>query len=353
MTMLLRDPETQAETPEGTAPADVAPPTRACPTCQAPLQDGQDWCLSCGESQSSRRLGLPGKRATVTVLALTTVLIGGAVAASYAALNDSSVPGSSPTQVAQMPASSSAPSTAAPAATGAVDGVVAPEASTAIPSTPEPTPSADPSPGPSTDDPSLLEGPSVPPPSSSSSSSSSDTTTGADDSTTSDSTADTRTSTTTTQADTTPVAIKLDDDAAALYDPYKRDTAAGDVEKAFDGDPNTSLPVTVAAGATTIGAGLTVDLDTAQGLREVDLTTKTSGFKVEIYATDDADLPPDVLDTRWAHLKDVAGVGSDTDGKEKVKLGSGTTKYRHVLLWFTALPADGTTVRISELKLLG
>jgi hypothetical protein len=352
MTMLLRDPETQADTPEGAAPAGAAPPTRTCPTCQAPLQDGQDWCLSCGESQSSRRLTLPGKRATATVLALTTVLIGGAVAASYAALNDSGVPGPSPTQVAQVPASSTAPSTAAPAATGAVDGTVAPGASSTIPSTPEPTPSADPSPSPdSSTDPSLLDGPSVPP--SSSSTSSSHTTSDAGDTKTTDSTADTRTSTTSTEADTTPVAIKLDDDAATLYDPYKRDTAAGDADKAFDGDPNTSFPVTVAAGATTIGAGLTVDLGTAQGLREIDLTTKTPGFKTEIYATDDADLPPDVLDTRWAHLKDVVGVGSDTDGKEKVKLGAGTTKYRHVLLWFTALPAGGSTVRISELKLLG
>ena len=83
------------------------------------------------------------------------------------------------------------------------------------------------------------------------------------------------------------------------------------------------------------------------------MTTKTPGFKIEIYATDDTDLPPDVLDTRWAHLKDVSGVGTDTDGKVKVSLGSGTTKYRHVLLWFTAPPTDGSTVRISELKILG
>ena len=54
-----------------------------------------------------------------------------------------------------------------------------------------------------------------------------------------------------------------------------------------------------------------------------------------------------MLDTRWAHLKDVTGVGSDADakGKQTVKLGSGTTKYRHVLLWVTAPPTDGSTVR--------
>jgi hypothetical protein len=149
-----------------------------------------------------------------------------------------------------------------------------------------------------------------------------------------------------------PVAIKLADGAAALYDPYKRDTAAGDPTKAFDGDPNTSFPITVAAGSTQVGAGLTVALPKLGGIREIDLTTKTPGFKVEIYATDETDLPPDVLDTRWAHLKDVTGVGTDADGKQIVSLGSGTTKYRHVLLWFTAPPTDGSTVRVSELKLL-
>jgi hypothetical protein len=60
-----------------------------------------------------------------------------------------------------------------------------------------------------------------------------------------------------------------------------------------------------------------------------------------------------VLDTRWAHLKDVTGVGSDGDGAQTINLGSGSSKYRHVLLWFTAPPAEGSTVRISELKLLG
>ena len=149
------------------------------------------------------------------------------------------------------------------------------------------------------------------------------------------------------------MAIDLADGAGALYDPFGRDTAAGDPAKAFDGDPNTSFPVTVAAGSQQIGAGLAVALPKKQGVREIQLKTKTPGFKIEIYATDEQELPPDVLDTRWAHLKDVTGVGSDSDGAETVNLGSGSTKYRHVLLWLTAPPSDGSTVRISELKLLG
>ena len=35
----------------------AAPEVRTCPTCQAPLEPEQDWCLNCGEAQSSRRVG--------------------------------------------------------------------------------------------------------------------------------------------------------------------------------------------------------------------------------------------------------------------------------------------------------
>jgi hypothetical protein len=348
---LIKDTDAQTETPAGETP----PPAAACPKCQAPVEPGQDWCLNCGEAQASRRMALPGKRAAATVLALTTVLVGGAVAASYAALqDDSGAPATTPTQVAQAPQTASTPAPAAPAP--------APEASTTAPSTttpPDPTASTPPA----TNTPAIPpvdDTPVTPAPSSSSGSTgstgstgtgSTGTSGGSDSSTKNDTTADTRTST--TPAETTPEPIALDASAAALYDPFKRDTAAGDPAKALDGNPDTSFPVTVAPGSQQIGAGLTVDLGKKQGIREIDLQTKTPGFKIEIYATDETDLPPDVLDTRWAHLKDVTGVGTDGDGKQTVVLGSGSTKYRRVLLWFTAPPADGSTVRVSELKILG
>ncbi|HET6510462.1 MAG TPA: hypothetical protein VFG42_26945 [Baekduia sp.] len=366
MTLLLRSTDTE-KTPEGAAteaPAPPAPPeTRTCPKCSAPLEEGQDWCLNCGEAQpGGRRVALPGKRATATVLALTTVLVGGAVAASYAALQDDTTAPNTPTQLAQAPADASQvapPSTAVPDA-----GATTSEPSTAFPGdTATTTPPTDtgttkvPSTSSIPDIPSTPSTPSTSSSdSSSSSSSSSSSTSTSTDTSKSDSTADTRTSTTktsTTKTETEPVPIDLADDAGALYDPFKRDTAAGDPTKAFDGDPNTSFPITVPAGSQQIGAGLTVALPKLEGIREIDLKTKTPGFKIEIYATDDEDLPPDVLDTRWAHLKDVTGVGTDTDGSETVKLGAGSTKYRHVLLWFTAPPTEGSTVRISELKLLG
>jgi hypothetical protein len=349
MTLLLRDTDTKTETPAGDAPPQAA----SCPTCQAPVEPGQDWCLNCGEAQASRRLTLPGKRAAATVLALTTVLVGGAVAASYAALQDGTgTPAQTPTQVAQAPQT---PPQQAPAP------APAPDPSTAVPSTvtpPDPTTAAPPATG-SAPLPDVNSTPATPAPSASTGTGSTGTgstgssgsgSSGSGSSGSKDTSANTRTSTTPT--DTKPVAIALADGAASLYDPFKRDTAAGDPAKALDGNPSTSFPVTVAPGSQQIGAGLAVDLGKQQGIREIDVTTKTPGFKIEIYATDEADLPPDVLDTRWAHLKDVTGVGTD-GGKQTVVLGAGSTKYRHVLLWFTAPPTDGSTVRVSELQILG
>jgi hypothetical protein len=343
MSLQHQDPDAKADGAGGDTPEGVAT-VRACPTCQAELADGQDWCLSCGQAQPGRLANLPGKRAAATVLALTTVLVGGAVAASYAALQDgSAAPGpANATQLAQA-------STTQPAAPAPVPAPAQP--TTALPVDPAPpadsptTPDTSKTPAPA---PAPAPTPTPAPPASSGSSSSGSSTS----SPPKNSKADTRTST--TPADTTPEPMKLDGSASALYDPYTRNTAVGgDATKTLDGDPGTSYPITVASGSGSIAAGMVVDLGKQRGIREVDLTTKTPGFKMELYATDSDELPPDVLDTRWAHLKDVSNVGAGAGNKQMISLGSGTTKYRHLLLWFTAPPADGLTVRVSELKLLG
>jgi hypothetical protein len=352
MPSVVREPDATAAAPTAETPPEAAPQARACPRCQSPLAPEQDWCLQCGEAQPGRLAGLPGKRAAATVMALTTLIVGGAVAASYAALSDHPAPKPAQ-QLAQVP------STAMPPA--ATPAPVDPAAST-----PAPADTAPPAPADSGALPSTGSTPKTPAPSSGSSSTgsasrpstgtstgSSGTTTGSSPTGSSGSGSKSTPRTSTTPADTPPAAIALAGGAAALYDPYTRDTAAGDAAKALDGNPATSFPITVADGATTVGAGLVVDLGKNRGVRELDLTTKTPGFKLELYATDSADLPPDVLDTRWAHIKDVSDVGTAADHKQIITLGSGTTKYRHVLLWFTAPPKDGLTVRVSELKLLG
>ena len=88
-------------------------------------------------------------------------------------------------------------------------------------------------------------------------------------------------------------------------------------------------------------------------MRQIELQTPTPGFRVEIYATDETELPPNITDTRWSHIKDVSNVGAKDDGKQKIVLGAGTSKYRNVLLWFTQPPTDAPRLRLTELKLLG
>ncbi|MBA2347491.1 MAG: hypothetical protein H0V81_04280, partial [Solirubrobacterales bacterium] len=70
-------PETTSETPE-----------RSCASCGHAMERHQDWCLECGTAAPGRLAGArPGWRAVGTTLALTLVLVGGAGAASYAALS--------------------------------------------------------------------------------------------------------------------------------------------------------------------------------------------------------------------------------------------------------------------------
>jgi hypothetical protein len=160
------------------------------------------------------------------------------------------------------------------------------------------------------------------------------------------------TTTPTTPADTGPKAIELNGDAGTVYDPFKRVKDSGETTRALDGDASTSWYVDPTV-PTQVAVGYVVDLGKLQGVRQINVQTPTPGFRVEIYATDETTPPPDILDTRWSHIKDVSDVGAKDDGKQKIVLGAGTSKYRNVLLWFTQPPTDGPRLRIAELELLG
>ena len=83
------------------------------------------------------------------------------------------------------------------------------------------------------------------------------------------------------------------------------------------------------------------------------ITTPTPGFNVEVYATDEATPPPNILDSRWAHITDKSNVGVGRQERDVV-LGAGTEQVpATLLLWITAAAAEGTRVRISELKVFG
>jgi hypothetical protein len=306
-----------AETPEH----ETTPAARPCASCAAPLADGQDWCLECGSAQPGRLGGRAGWRAALTVLALTTLLATGAVAAAYAALSsearrEAAAPAPPPAapQVAQPP-----PQTAPPAET---------QAATPTVEAPESEPADAPEPEAPADDAAAAT------PAPAGDAGTGDTGAGA----TGDDPA----------AEDEPVApepIDLPAGAASTYDPYNRAAGqAGDPADALDGDAGTRWQVPVGSDGK-VRIGLAVSLEEARTLSKVAFDVGTPGFTVEVYATRAAELPPDVLDARWEHVSDRRDVGTS----EEVALKG---RYRHVLLWITAMPAD-TIVRIPEVQVFG
>jgi hypothetical protein len=309
------------------------------------MEAEQDWCLNCGTAAPGSLGERPGWRAASTVIALALLLVLGAIGAGYAALTGDSKPqqqASTPPAAAQPPAAQTTPPATTPPAT---DGEAQPTT---------PTQTAKPQTLPKVKAPSTgaTQGsPVTPTPPASAPSTGAGTGTGTGTGTTPPATS-TPSGTTTEPADTGPQAIALNGDAGTVYDPYTRVKASGEATRALDGDTTTSWYVDP-KDPTQIAVGYAVDLGKLQGVRQIELQTPTPGFRVEIYATDEAELPPNILDTRWSHIKDVSNVGVKDDGKQKIVLGAGTTKYRNVLLWFTQPPTDAPRLRLTELKLLG
>jgi hypothetical protein len=298
------------------------------------MEGEQDWCLACGTAAPGRLGERPGWRAATTVIALTLVLVAGSVAAAYAALtSDATLEAAAPPPPAASPVAQAAPATppssaqppapelpevAAPSDGGDEAGAVEPlpPAEPLQPSEPIP---ADPGPvaGASGDGADADAGDESPAP-----------------------------------ARELPeaVAVKLRPGDGALYDPAAaRDPllaapVVGEPGRALDGKPRTAFAI----GSPTPqwGVGYVVDVGRLRDLRRVEIETPTPGFRVEVYATDLAEPPADVTDTRWAHLEDRSDVGAD--GTERIALTEGAADYRTLLLWITRAPDEGDVVKLAE-----
>lgn len=330
--MLLRDRETATEAdadtplPDGELP--VVPPY-ACEACGAGMQAGQDWCLDCGTAAPGRLGARPGWRAAFTVVGLTLLLLVGAVAASYAALTgdaerEAAKPsrGSGAPITAQTPGVGQPPAGVTPGETG--PGTTAPPAPPAsksgTPAVPPPT-SITPAVPPAT-----TVTPKVPPSTTTDPS-------GSDD-------------------DTTPSGPKpIDVSKASLYDPAERAGAEfGPPANAVDASASSVWDVTVPADNEPLGVGLVIDLGGLYSLKSLKISTPTSGFDLELYATKNSKLPPDILDTRWDHLVD----RSNYAGKSVPLKGKASGKVRFVNLWFAeAADATDPRVAISNVKIFG
>jgi hypothetical protein len=343
-------PEPQRETPPPAEPA--LPATgRTCQACGAAMEADQDWCLACGTAAPGGLGQRPGLRAASTIIAVTLALVLGAVGAGYAALrgDHNKKTASTPAPAAAAPAAAQTQAQVAPPTTQATPT----QSTSTTPPTTSTTPKSHTLPKAHTPTSGKTQGSPVTPvhtPTTSTPTTSTPTTSTPTTSTPTTSTPTTSTPTTTTPSGPQP--IDLQKDAGSAYDPYGRVKASGQTERALDGDASTSWYVDP-KDPQSIGVGYAVDLGKLQGIREIQLQTTTPGFKMEVYATDETQLPPDILDTRWSHITNVSNVGAKDDGQQKIVLGAGTTKYRNLLLWFTSPPTDGARLRLVELKLLG
>jgi hypothetical protein len=335
-------PEAPREAPQEQPPTKPEA-VRTCASCGSPMEPDQDWCLNCGTAASGSLGQRPGWRAASTVIALTLVLVLGAIAASYAAITSDdgkkpAAPAPGAAAAAQQQPQATPPATTPPAA------------STPTQSTPTQSTPTTPSKLPKVKTPKASGTGAAPITPTTSTPTTSTPTTSTPSQTNTDTT--TSPSTTTEQEPVGPQPIQLAGDAGKAYDPYGKSKASGETERAIDDDPATSWYVDLKDPAQ-LGLGYAIDLGKLQGIREIDVETPTPGFRIEVYATDETELPPDILDTRWSHITNVSDVGTKDDGKQKIVLGAGTTKYRNLLLWFTEPPTDGARIRLTEVKPLG
>jgi hypothetical protein len=273
-------------------------------------------------------------RAATTVVALTLALVAGAVTAGYAAIN-----GDAGRDVSKPPAASGAPIAQAPPSTPA-----APAPTAVAPQTPAaPLPTVKPPVGSTSAAPPAAAHPAAPAPAAPAPAAPTHTT----PATTTP--AHTNTGSSTPPAATAPQPIDLGADAASLYDPYTRMTSNGDPADSYDGDSTTAWKVSSTPDGQDMQVGLLVDLSKKREIKQLALKTSTPGFRIELYATDTAQVPPDVLDTRWAHLR----TQGDVARSSTLGLASDSHKYRYVLLWFTTPPKKSPTVKINEFTILG
>jgi len=291
------------------------------------MRADQDWCLECGTAAPGRLGARPGWRAAFTVVGLTTLLLTGAVAASYAALTgDAQREASRPSAgagepiIAQTPGVGQGSKPLAPGATG--PGTTAPPPAAVKP---PPAISSSPSPG-ATNTPLGSGGGSS---SSSGSSSGAGSNSGSSSSRSSASGAQT---------------VDLSADDATTYDPEKRAGAEfGPGKNAVDASKKSVWDVTVPVDNAPIGAGLVIDLGARRSLRSLTIDTPTPGFDVELYGSASTKIPPKLLDSSWKHLTDRKAY---EDGKSITLKGRAKGTLRYINLWFTK-PAVAEDPRIA------
>jgi hypothetical protein len=312
------------------------------------MDAGQDWCLQCGAgAPGSLDAGGPSWRSAAAILTATAVLVLGAAAAAYAALNKESAPKARTAVVAVTPAPTAVTPTTpvTPTPTPTTPGAV----------TPTPTPKASETP-PATN-PLLSSGSSQPPkiPLTAPTPKSSGTTT--TPAKTNESSGTTTTPGSGTATEPKAAAITLDPDAASTYNPYGYpESEFGDPSLAIDGDTSTAWTAQVnPAVAPKMAEGLVIDLKTARRISAVELITSTPGMSVQVYGANGSAPPTSITDPAWIQLSRYLVEKKHND---RIKLQNSTKAFRFITLWISKAPAGsaGTAqapdhVAVNELEL--
>jgi hypothetical protein len=287
---------------------------RVCPSCAAPAQTPQRWCLECGaELPQPRRSGL---RPTVGIATTLAVLVGAASAGGYTLLRHDRQPPPAATTVAQAPPAATVPSTLPPATQ---------EPPSGYPSTPLPLPST-PQTSPTTP---LTHTSSVP----------------YSKQTTTHDSGGAGSTTPKPQLALANVALGA---AAVAYAPYAADTVdLGDASLIVDGTTRTGWRTPAFADPTARPQlGVYVDLASAVKVRKLVLETSTPGMSVEVYGAVKGP-PSSITDSGWDHLATRDGLAS-----KKTAIALPNRAFRYILVWIVGLPPGAHTAAISELSLL-
>ncbi len=261
-----------------------APARHPCPSCGAPMEPGQEWCLQCGASAPGALERSPW-RSTGLIVAVIAALALGAAAAAVAALNQQ-----------------------APAARRVTNIVAAAPVTTPPASTPAPAPKTTPPatskaalPTPAKQLPKLPTTTSTPPATPTTGSS----TTGSG--TNAESQGSTGTEGATGEggeSSSQPSALLLDTDAASTYNPYNLPASFfGDPSLTIDGDNTTTWTAQVnPATAPRMAEGVLINLKSLKKLSALELVSPTKGMVVQVYGTAEAKPPASITEPSWVPL---------------------------------------------------
>lgn len=349
--------ESASETPRGQSDEPVAEPAPAhvCSNCAAPAEPGQHWCLECGaELPQPRRSGL---RPVIGIATTLTVLVGAASAAGFTLLQDGKQPPPPPTTIAQTPPPVTAPpadtttpplDTTLPDATddfelpdtggssgGGLgsddlggDSSAPPPLDDSVPDLSDDLDTSTPNPPPPDDDGSDLDA-------------------GDDDGSVEDDPdagRSQRRRRAKPRLHPTNIALAA---AASVFGELGDSVDPGDPSLAVDGSRTTAwrTPLSADPAVPAPQSGVVVDLAGAERLTKAIVTTTTPGLSFELYGAKSGP-PKSVTGTGWTHLGSAQGAGRDTT------IDLGGQRFRYVLVWVTAQPADGAQAAIAEISVV-